>query len=68
MAAGLVVCFTWLGGFFDLHTADLKALLVMGTLMIMSYSVFSAITRVFDLGDRLVDKVRRWKEKRHADI
>ena len=68
MGAGLVVCFTWLGGIFDLYTADLKVLLIMGTLIIMSYSVFAAITRLFDLGDRLAERLKRRKEKRHADI
>jgi cation-transporting ATPase E len=68
MAAALVFCFVFLNGFFDLHTGDLRSLLVLGTLVIMSYSVFTAIRRVFDLADALLARLRQWKEKRHADL
>ena len=68
MAAALVFCFVFLNGFFDLHTGDLRSLLVLGTLVIMSYSVFTAIRRLFDLADTLLARLRQWKEKRHADL
>ena len=68
MALSLVLCFTTLGGFLELYTGDVKALLVMGTLMIMSYSVFTAVRRIFDLGDSLLARLRQWREKRRADL
>ena len=68
MAVALVVCFTWLGGIFDLYTGDIKSLLVMGTLLIMCCSVFIAIGRIFDKGDKLVEKLRQWRKDRHADL
>ena len=68
MALGLVLCFTTLGNFLELHTGDTKSLLVMGTLMIMSYSVFTAVRRVFDWGDTLLARFRQWREKRRADL
>ena len=68
MALGLILCFTTLGGFLELHTEDVKALLVMGTLMIMSYTVFTAMRRVFDLGDQLLARLCQWRETRRADL
>ncbi len=68
MAAALVICFTCLPQLFDLRTGDLQSLLVMGTLLIMSYSVFTAIRRLFDLGDALLARLRRWREKRHGHV
>ena len=53
MAAGLVICFTFLGSLFDLRTGSTAATLVMATLVIMSPTVFFAIQRIFDWGDKL---------------
>lgn len=68
MAAALVVCFTLLDGFFELETGSLAALLVMVTLMIMTPTVFFAIQRVFDWGDRAVDYLRTKGWRKNADL
>ena len=52
MAAALVVCFTFLGNIFDLRTGTVEANLVMITLLIMTPTVFFAIQRLFDWGDK----------------
>ena len=66
MAAGLVVCFTYLGGIFELETGSRATLLVMAVLLIMTPTVFFAIQRVFDWGDQFVSflgrKLRRKKK------
>ncbi len=54
MAAGLLLSFTWLGALFDLQTGSAGATLVMVTLLIMTPTVFFAVQRVFDWGDKLV--------------
>ena len=48
MAAGIVVCFTFLGDILDLRTWSGQARLVMGTLLVMTPTVFFFIQRVFD--------------------
>ncbi|MBQ7800901.1 MAG: HAD-IC family P-type ATPase [Oscillospiraceae bacterium] len=58
MAAALVVCFTFLGNIFDLRTGTVEANLVMITLLIMTPTVFFAIQRVFDWGDKIYLWVR----------
>ena len=55
MAAGLVICFTLLGSLFDLHTGSAATALVMAALVIMTPTVFFAIQRLFDWGDRLYE-------------
>ena len=52
MAAALVVCFTLLGGLFDLRTGSVGAGLVMATLLIMTPTVFFSMQRLFDWGDK----------------
>ena len=58
MALALVLCFTWLGSFFELKASMRSVQLVMATLLIMTPTVFFAIQRVFDWGDKLVLKLR----------
>ena len=67
MAFGLVFCFTMLGGLFDLRTGSSGATLVMVTLLIMTPTVFFAIQRVFDWGDKVYLFIRRklTKRKKH---
>ena len=48
MAAGIVVCFTLLGDILDLRTWSAEVGLVMGTLLLMTPTVFFAIQHVFD--------------------
>ena len=48
MAAGMVACFTLLGDFLDLRTWSGEVRLVMGTLLLMTPTVFFAIQRLFD--------------------
>ncbi len=55
----LVVCFTALGTFLELRMESQQAILVLATLLIMTPTVFFAVQRVFDFGDRLVAKLKR---------
>ena len=57
MAAALVICFTLLGGIFELHINSVAVLLVMATLLIMTPTVFFAIQRIFDWGDKIYAKL-----------
>ncbi len=68
MAFGLVFCFTLLGGLFDLQAGSSGAKIVMATLLIMTPTVFFAIQRVFDWGDRVYLRLRRRlrRKKRRA--
>ena len=58
MTAAIFVCFTFLGNIFDLRTGTIEANLVMITLLIMTPTVFFAIQRVFDWGDKVYLWVR----------
>ncbi len=64
MAFALLFCFTMLGGLFDLRTGTSGATLVMVTLLIMTPTVFFAIQRVFDWGDKVYLFIRRHINKR----
>ena len=67
MAVALVVCFTWLGSFFELRASSLSVQLVMATLLIMTPTVFFAMQRVFDWFDRLVLWIRKlFRRKKKA--
>ena len=57
-AAALLVSFTFLGGFFELQTDNAQVMLLMVTLIIMTPTVFFAIQRVFDWGDRIYARIR----------
>ncbi len=59
MAFGLVFCFTLLGSLFDLQAGSMGAKLVMVTLLIMTPTVFFAMQRVFDWGDKVYLFIRR---------
>lgn len=48
MGAGMVVCFTLLGDVLDLRTWSAEVRLVMGTLLLMTPTVFFTIQRLFD--------------------
>ena len=64
MAFALLGCFTLLGGLFDLRTGSAGATLVMVTLLIMTPTVFFAIQRIFDWGDKVYLFIRRKLKKR----
>ena len=57
MAAALVGCFTLLGGIFELRIQSSAVLLIMATLLVMTPTVFFAIQRIFDWGDKIYAKV-----------
>ncbi len=59
MAVGLFACFTWLGTILELRTGGAGSTLVMVTLLIMTPTVFFAVQRLCDWGDRVVAWVRR---------
>lgn len=68
MLVCLVACFTLLNGFFELQTGSARTLLVMLTLVIMSPTVFFAIQRVFDWGDKVYAWARdKIQERKTAD-
>lgn len=48
MAAGIVVCFTLLGDILDLRAWSMETRLVMGTLLVMTPTVFFALQHIFD--------------------
>lgn len=64
MALGMGICFTVFNSFFDLRTGSIQAALVMATLIIMSPTVFFAMQRIFDWGDKVVALVRGKLHKR----
>ena len=64
MAAGLLVCFTFFQGFFELHLEDRASSLIMVVLLIMTPTVFFAVQRVFDWGDQLTGFVKRKFKRR----
>ena len=59
MLTALVVTFTVLGDMFALTTGTVQTELVMLTLMLMTPTVFFAMQRLFDWGDRLVSLLKR---------
>ena len=63
MAIALVGCFTLLRSFFELQTGSNAVRLVMAVLLIMTPTVFFAIQRVFDWGDKVVARCRNLKKK-----
>ena len=64
MAIALVFCFTVLSPLFDLHSGNSQGLLVMVTLVVMTPTVFFAMQRLFDWGDRIVAHVRSNKKRK----
>jgi cation-transporting ATPase E len=64
MGIALVICFTLLGSLFELRTGSDGVQLVMLTLLIMTPTVFFAVQRLFDLGDRVVARLRRQRKRR----
>ncbi len=61
MLAILVFCFTVLGTFLELRMESRQAGLVLVTLLIMTPTVFFALQRLFDWGDKMIAKIRTWK-------
>ena len=61
MALALVLCFTVVPGFFQLHLYSRQAKLVLTTLLIMTPTVFFAVQRIFDWGDKIFLRLRNRK-------
>jgi len=59
MAAGLVICFTFFKNFLELNPGELSSSLVMAVLLIMTPTVFFAVQRIFDWGDKLIGFITR---------
>ena len=64
MAVALVGCFTLLGSFFELQASIPAVQLVMATLLIMTPTVFFAMQRLFDWGDKIYLKLRNVRKKK----
>ena len=62
MALALVGCFLLFAVPFDLLITDPRSFLVLLASLIMAPSVFIALQRIFEMGDKLVDKLRRKKK------
>jgi len=63
MALALLGCFTLLRDIFSLEAGNLSTTLVMLTLLMMTPTVFFAVQRIFDLGDKLYLKARKKRTK-----
>lgn len=68
MAIALLLCFTVLGGLFELQAGSLSIRLVMYTLLIMTPTVFFFFQRLFDWGDRLFTRILNWRRSKHVDL
>ena len=67
MAAALVLCFTVLGGFLELQAGSVQTKLVMATLLIMTPTVFFAVQRLCDWGDKLIGWLKqKWQDRKAA--
>ena len=66
MALALIACFVFLGNILELSAESFESKLVMATLLIMTPTVFFAMQRVFDWGDRVYAWCRR--HRKHADV
>ncbi len=58
MAAALVGCFLFLGSFFQLQLEGEKTLLALGTLLLMTPTVFFGMQWCFDMCERLILRFR----------
>ena len=58
MLAGLIVCFTILDRPFELTTTTVESKLIMFTLLLMTPTVFFAMQRLFDFGERIYNRIR----------
>lgn len=54
----LVGCFVFLGNIFELYIDTPEAVLVLVTLLMMTPTVFYVISRIFDWGNRIYDKMK----------
>ena len=63
MLVGLVGVFTFLGELFELHAGGTANKLVMMTLLLMTPTVFFAMQRLFDWGDRVYGRVSQWRNR-----
>ncbi len=59
MLVGLLLCFTVLGQVFELRTGSTETKLLMGTLLLMTPTVFFAMQRLFDWGERVYNRIRK---------
>ena len=59
MTGATLLCFTVLGSFFELQTGSAATRLVMAALVIMTPTVFFAVQRVFDWGDKVSVSLRK---------
>jgi cation-transporting ATPase E len=66
MAAALVGCFTLLGSLFELYPGNMQSTLIMFALIIMTPTVFFAVQRVFDWGDKAYDWLLQKRKKRKS--
>lgn len=64
MAVAMVVCFTALGTLFELRTGTLESNLIMAALLMMAPTVFIAMLRIFDYGDKVYGKLKKFFDDR----
>ena len=59
MAVGIILCFTLLRDFFGLIMNDPITLLLMAVFLVATPTVFFALQKLFDLGDRIFAKLKK---------
>ena len=65
MAAGLIGCFTLLGSFLELRAGTIQVRLVMFTLLVMTPTVFFAVQRLCDWGDKAIGWAKeKWQARK----
>ena len=62
MLVCLIAVFTFLGELFELRTGTSQTKLLMLTLLLMTPTVFFAMQRLFDWGERIVGRISRKRE------
>ncbi len=64
MALGLLVCFLFLGEFFQLRAGGASTKLIMGTLLVMTPTIYLLNQALFDLGDKVYARLREKRKER----
>ena len=64
MAVALIICFSVLAPFFELGGYDPESGMILAALILLTPTVFFAVQRIFDWGDKVYLQVRNYYESR----
>ena len=64
MAVALIICFSVLAPFFELGGYDQQSTMILAALILLTPTVFFAVQRIFDWGDKVYLQVRNYYESR----